>query len=211
MKAGRAVRSDKPDALELVSCGIAFPGHELAVVDESGAPVGERIVGQIISKGPSVTEGYYENAEASAESFRAGWLYTGDLGYFADGNLYICGRAKDLIILNGANFYPQDMEWAIGEIEGVRRGNVVAFSVMKDGLEQLIVAAEGNRGDAARLQTEIAETLQRSFGLTPAHVAICALGALPKTSSGKAQRRKTRMMWENGELEVHDAPESTAV
>ncbi len=211
MKAGRAIRSDAPDALELVSCGIAFPGHELAVVDEGGAPVGERIVGQIISKGPSVTEGYYENAEASAESFRAGWLYTGDLGYFAEGNLYICGRAKDLIILNGANYYPQDMEWAIGEIEGVRRGNVVAFSVMKDGLEQLIVAAEGNRGDTTRLQTEIAETLQRSFGLTPAQVAICALGALPKTSSGKAQRRKTRMMWENGELEVHDAPESTAV
>ncbi|MDQ3031165.1 MAG: fatty acyl-AMP ligase [Myxococcota bacterium] len=203
MKAGRAVPSTAQDALELVSCGIPFPGHELAVVDESGQPVGERVVGQILSKGPSVTEGYFENPEASVESFADGWLRSGDLGYVAGGNTYICGRVKDLIILNGANHYPQDLEWAIGEIDGVRRGNVVAFSVMKDGVEQLVVAAEGNSGDAARLREEIAEAVQRSFGLTPAHVAICAVGALPKTSSGKAQRRKTRTMWESGELEEH--------
>lgn len=207
MKQGRAVPvrgpSTKDDALELVSCGVPFPGHELAIVDEAGQPVGERVVGQILSKGPSVTGGYYENPEASAESFKDGWLWTGDLGYVADGNVYICGRVKDLIILNGANHYPQDLEWAVGEIEGVRRGNVVAFSVLKDGVEQLVIAAEGNSGDAARLRTEIAEAIQKSFGLTPAYVAICAVGALPKTSSGKAQRRKTRAMWESGELEEH--------
>lgn len=207
MKAGFARPCDaagsSAEVLELVSCGVPFPGHELAIVDEQGQPVGERIVGQILSKGPSVTEGYFENPEASAESFKNGWLWTGDLGYVAGGNTYICGRVKDLIILNGANHYPQDLEWAASEIDGVRRGNVVAFSVMKDGIEQLVIAAEGNSGDAARLRGEIAEAMQRSFGLTPAHVAICAVGALPKTSSGKAQRRKTRVMFESGELEEH--------
>jgi fatty-acyl-CoA synthase len=214
MKRGRAVpvalssateRAASDEALELVGCGIPFPGHELAIIDEQGQPVGERVVGQIVSKGPSVTEGYYENREASDESFKSGWLHTGDLGYVADGQLFICGRVKDLIILNGANHYPQDLEWAASDIDGVRRGNVVAFSVMKDGVEQLVIAAEGNSGDTARLRSEIAEAIQRSFGLTPSHVAICGVGALPKTSSGKAQRRKTREMWERGELAEHPA------
>jgi fatty-acyl-CoA synthase len=206
MKQGRAVPSDAPDALELVSCGVPFPGHELAIVDENGHPVGERIVGQILTRGPSVTSGYFDNPSATAETLKDGWLHTGDLGYIADGNLYICGRIKDLIILHGANYYPQDLEWAVSEIEGVRRGNVVAFSVMRDGTERLVIAAEGQRTDAPRLKREIAEALQRNFGLTPWHVAICSVGSLPKTSSGKAQRRKTRMMWENGELAEHPDP-----
>ena len=195
--------SDAEDAIELVSCGVPFPEHELAIVDEEGKAVAERVVGQILSRGPSVNDGYYENAEATAESFKNGWLYSGDLGYRANGNLFICGRAKDLIILNGANHYPQDIEWVVGDLEGVRRGNVVAFSVMKNGLEALVLAAEGNSGDAARLRTEIARVVQETFGLTPMHVAICAVGALPKTSSGKAQRRKTKQMFESKELEEH--------
>ena len=207
MRKGAAVPSVAEDAIELVSCGVPFPEHELAIVDEEGKPVGERVVGQILSRGPSVNDGYYENAEATAESFKKGWLYSGDLGYRADGNLFICGRAKDLIIINGANHYPQDIEWVVGDLEGVRRGNVVAFSVMKNGLEALVLAAEGNSGDAARLRTEIARVVQETFGLTPMHVAICSVGALPKTSSGKAQRRKTKQMWESKELEEHPIPE----
>jgi fatty-acyl-CoA synthase len=203
MRKGRAVPSDAADALELVSCGVPFPGHELAIVDEHGQAVGERVVGQILSKGPSVNDGYFENAEATAESFKDGWLHSGDLGYRAGGNVFICGRVKDLIIVNGANHYPQDIEWVVGDIEGVRRGNVVAFSVMKDGLEALVIAAEGNSGDAPRLKTEIARVVSETFGLTPAHVAICPVGALPKTSSGKAQRRKSKAMWESKELEEH--------
>jgi fatty-acyl-CoA synthase len=150
-----------------------------------------------------VNDGYFENAEATAESFKDGWLHSGDLGYRAGGNVFICGRVKDLIIVNGANHYPQDIEWVVGDIEGVRRGNVVAFSVMKDGLEALVIAAEGNSGDAPRLKTEIARVVSETFGLTPAHVAICPVGALPKTSSGKAQRRKSKAMWESKELEEH--------
>ena len=189
--------------LEVVSCGVGFPEHEVRVVDDQGQPLPERRVGQVIARGPSVTEGYFENAEATAEALKDGWLQTGDLGYVADGNLYICGRLKDLIIIRGANHYPQDLEWSVGDLEGVRRGNVVAFSVMRDGTEELVIAAEANRADAERLRTEIARKIQQEFGLSPAHVAICAVGALPKTSSGKAQRRKTKALFEAGDLGEH--------
>ncbi|MBX3250959.1 MAG: fatty acyl-AMP ligase [Myxococcales bacterium] len=205
MKAGRAepVAPGTPGALEVMSCGRPFPAHELAIVDDEGRPLGERLVGQVVSRGPSVTPGYFENHEATTEALKDGWLQTGDLGYLADGNLYICGRVKDLIIIRGANHYPQDIEWAVSDLEGVRRGNVFAFSVMRDGTEELVIAAEANRGDAERLREEIARKTQQEFGLTPMRVAICPVGTLPKTSSGKAQRRKTKLLFEDGELEEH--------
>src|SRR5690606_14478164 len=190
---------------EIVGCGRGFPGHALPVVDESGAPLPERLLGEGITLGPTITAGYFDQPEASAESFREGWLRTGDLGYFADGNLYICGRLKDLIIIRGANHYPQDIEWVAGDIEGVRRGNVVAFSVEVDGSEELIVAAEGNSTDAERLRVEIARAITDELGLSPRHVAVVPVGGLPKTSSGKAQRRKTKTMYEQGELNEHAA------
>ncbi len=188
---------------EVVSCGVSFPGHEVRVVDESFHALPERRVGQVVTRGPSVTSGYFENDAATAESWKDGWLATGDLGYFAGGNLHICGRIKDLIIIRGANHYPQDIEWVVGDLEGVRRGNVVAFSVMRDGTEELVIAAEAGSADAARLRVEIPRAVNEEIGLTPAHVAIVAVGALPKTSSGKAQRRKTKAMYEQGELVEH--------
>ncbi len=189
--------------LDLVSCGVPFPKHELAIVDEAGQHLGERQVGQIITRGPSVTAGYFQNPAATAEGWKDGWLQTGDLGYIAGGNLFVCGRIKDLIIIRGANFYPQDIEWVAGDLEGVRRGNVVAFSVLQDGIEKLIVEAEGTSVDAPRLREEIAQRVAEELGLTPDHVGIVPVGTLPKTSSGKAQRRKTRRLFEDGELPEH--------
>jgi fatty-acyl-CoA synthase len=205
MKRGEAVPAKEGDdgALELVSCGVPFPGHELAIVDENGQPLGERKVGEIIVRGPSVTSGYFQNEEATAAAKRNGWLHTGDLGYRAGGNIYICGRLKDLIIINGANHYPQDLEWVVGDLEGVRRGNVVAFSVMRDGTEQLVLVAEGASGDAPELRKTITRAVSEGFGLMPSHVAIVPVGTLPKTSSGKAQRRKTKQMFEEGMLPEH--------
>lgn len=193
--------------LEVVSCGVGFPEHEVKVVDDAGTPLGERKVGNVIARGPSVTGGYFQNVEATAEGWKNGWLQTGDLGYFADGELYICGRAKDLIIVRGANHYPQDIEWAVADLEGVRRGNVVAFPTQVDGVEELVVAAECGSRDAERLREEIKRKVTAEFGLAPHHVAPVRLGALPKTSSGKAQRRKTRALYESGGLEEHaDSP-----
>jgi fatty-acyl-CoA synthase len=194
----------RPQAsVELVCCGLPFPGHELKIADEQGQTLPERRVGEIWTRGPSITQGYYGNPDATEAAFGQGWLRTGDLGYMADGMLYVCGRSKDLIIIRGANFYPQDIEWAVSEVEGVRRDNVVAFSVLRDGEETLIVSAEGNSSDAPALRKAIAAKVAETSGITVGHVAVVRIGSLPKTSSGKVQRRRTKALFEDGQLEEH--------
>lgn len=195
--------TDGDESTELVCCGRAFPGTELRIVDEQGNSLPDRRVGEIVVRGPGVTAGYYQNPEVTAESFRAGALHTGDLGYLVDGDLYVCGRAKDLIIIRGANIYPQDIEWTVSEVPGVRRDNVVAFSVMRNGEEELVVAAEGNSSDAPALRESIARAVTEHHGLRVGHVAMVRVGSLPKTSSGKIQRRRAKRLFEDGELEEH--------
>ena len=199
---------------ELVNCGRPFPEHALAIVDENGKKLGDREVGQIITKGPSVSAGYYNEPELTAEAFKAGpdgdtWLYTGDLGYTVTGpegipEVFICGRLKDMIIIRGRNFYPNDLEWVVSELPSVRRGNVVAFSVDIDGpegrSEQLVVAAEAFQSDAEALKQSISEAILANFSLNTHEVAIVPQGTLPRTSSGKPQRRKTKQMYLDGTL-----------
>jgi fatty-acyl-CoA synthase len=197
--------TDELAPLELVSCGRVFSEHAIQIVDEQGEALPERSVGEIWTRGPSITGGYYGNAEASAANWTDGWLHTGDLGYIAGGNLYVCGRLKDLIIIRGANYYPQDIEWAVAELPGVRRDNVVAFSVMRNGEETLVVSAEAGSADAPALRKAIATKVAETVGLQPGHVAIVKVGSLPKTSSGKVQRRRTKALFEAGELEEHAA------
>lgn len=203
-KANAAMRT-----VELVGCGHPFPGHELRIVDESGQPLPERCVGEITSRGPSTTRGYFGQPEATATGYRNGWLQTGDLGYIADGQLYICGRSKDLIIIRGVNYYPQDIEWAVAEVPGVQRSAAVAFSVMREGDETLIVCVEGKAPDAAEVKRAVAAKVAESAGLKVGYVAVVQVGSLPKTSSGKVQRRKTKAQFEAGELEEH-FPEEVA-
>lgn len=195
---------------ELVNCGHAFPEHEIAIVDEAGNRLADRKVGQIITRGPSISRGYYQEPELTAESFKKGapnadgtretWLYTGDLGYTIAGEVFICGRLKDMIIVRGRNFYPSDLEWVVSEMPGVRRGNVVAFAADIDGDEQLVIAAEGMSSEAETLKTGIAQKIVADFALTPHEVVIVPQGTLPRTSSGKPQRRKTRQMYLDGTL-----------
>ncbi len=206
LSVGKAVAAKQNAALrtvELVGCGHAFPGHELRIVDESGQPLPDRRVGEIITRGPSITAGYFGQPEASATTYRNGWLHTGDLGYIAGGQIFICGRSKDLIIIHGANYYPQDIEWAVAEVPGVQRNAALAFSVMRGGEETLIVCAEGKPADAAQLKRAIAQKVAESAGLRAGYVAVVQVGSLPKTSSGKVQRRKTKTQFEAGELEEH--------
>jgi fatty-acyl-CoA synthase len=204
LRQGEAKPSTADNALELVGCGVPFPEHELKIAGPDGVSVAERTVGEIWARGPSVSAGYYQNAEANAEGFPGdGWLHTGDLGYLADGELFICGRSKDLIIVRGANFHPQDLEWAVSELEGVRRGNVVAFSTQLDGEERLVIAVECGSVNAEAVRSRVAARINEAFGLTPHDVACVTLGSLPKTSSGKVQRRKTRELYLDGALERH--------
>jgi fatty-acyl-CoA synthase len=204
---GEAIPSSADDAIEIVSCGVPFPEHELKIVDEGGATLPERRVGEILARGASVSRGYFENPEASAESFGPdGWLRSGDLGYLVQGNLYICGRKKDLIILRGANYHPQDIEWLVSELPGVRRGNVVSFSVPVQGEERLILAVECASGDAADVCARVTARVNESLGLAPHEVVPVTIGSLPKTSSGKIQRSKTRGLYLAHALERHVSP-----
>lgn len=202
LQGAKAVPSDALEGTqELVCCGRPFPEHEIAIVDEHGARLGERQVGEIVTRGPSVCGGYFQEPELTAAAFKDdGWLHTGDLGYLVDGEVFICGRLKDMIIVRGRNFYPNDLEWVVSELPGVRRGNVVAFSVDVDGEEQLVVCAEALASEAPGLVEPIAKAITEHFQLTTHEVCMVPQGALPRTSSGKPQRRKTRQMYLDGTL-----------
>jgi fatty-acyl-CoA synthase len=189
---------------ELVNCGRAFPDHEIAVVDETGRRLGDREVGEVVTRGPSVCAGYYKEPELTAAAFREKdgevWLHTGDLGYTVNGEVFICGRLKDMIIVRGRNFYPNDIEWVVSELPGIRRGNVAAFGVDVNGEEQLVVAAEGTSSEAEGLKGAISQAVLESFSLTTHDVVIVPQGTLPRTSSGKPQRRKTKDLYLSGTL-----------
>lgn len=187
--------------LELVSCGQTFPEHEIAVVNDEGAPLPPGEVGEIVVKGPSVTAGYFANEDATRDLLRHGWLHTGDLGFLHEGQLYISGRIKDLIILNGRNYYPQSIEWEVEQVDGVRKGNVVAFSVRGETTEELVIAAETKAEDRSALGDEITTHLKSMMGVQAADVKLVGPGQLPKTSSGKIQRSKTKSMYEQRTLE----------
>ena len=190
-------------ALEHVSCGIPFPGHEVRISDaETGAFIDEDgREGEICTRGPSITPGYFDNADATAAAWRGGWLHTGDLGYLKDGELYVTGRLKDLLIINGRNLHPQSIEWVVQELDGVRKGNVVAFSVPGESTEQVIVALE-RKGDGSidELVARVRDAVSAEFSLAVADVVVLDPGLLPKTSSGKLQRRKARQYYQRGVL-----------
>jgi fatty-acyl-CoA synthase len=205
LEQGRAEPQPGEGGHELVNCGRSFPEHEIAIVDEHGNRLGDRQVGQIISRGPSICAGYYEEPELTGESFRthadgSTWLYTGDLGYTVGGEVFICGRLKDMIIVRGRNFYPNDIEWVVSELPGVRRGNVVAFGVDVGGEEQLVVCAEAFASEAASLEETVAKAVLEGFSLAPHEVVVVPQGSIPRTSSGKPQRRRTKQLYLEGTL-----------
>ncbi len=186
--------------LEVVNCGRAFPGHELSVQDEKGRLLPERHVGELCFRGPSVTAGYWENPEATRAAFRDGWLHTGDLGYMADGEVYVSGRIKDILIVNGRNYYPQTIEWLVDEIPGVRRGSAVVFTRPGAASEEIIVAAESRTATPDALKAQIVARVSEELQLAVSDVTLVEPGSLPKTSSGKLQRRKTRDQYLNGTI-----------
>lgn len=195
---------------EFVGCGRPFPGHDIGIMGPDGALLGDREVGEIVIRGPSVMSGYYKDPEATAAAVRDGWLHTGDKGYLADGNLHVCGRIKEMIISAGRNYYPTDLEWACNQVPGVRKGNVVAFGVTSfdHGTEKIVVAAEikGNP-DADETVRGIRGAVHQHVGLKVDEVILLEPGALPKTSSGKLQRSRTRQMYIDGALHGASANE----
>jgi fatty-acyl-CoA synthase len=191
---------DSKKKFELVSCGRVVPDHQIGILDEKGKFLPEGRVGEIVFKGASVTPGYFQNPKASRQLLKGGWLHTGDLGFILDGDLYISGRQKDLVIINGKNYPPQAIEWVVEEVAGIRKGSVVAFSVDGDATEKLIIIAETTMIDNAELAQAVSDQIRSAFGLSVDKVVLVARGSIPKTSSGKLQRRRTKALFEDGLL-----------
>jgi fatty-acyl-CoA synthase len=181
-------------ARRLPLLGTAVPGLEMKVVDPATyEEVPERHVGELLLRGTSVTPGYYKRPDATAALFRDGWLCTGDLAYLLDGQLVLCGRIKDVIIVGGRNVFPEDIERAVGGLEGVRAGNVIAFGMDGyKGKESVVVVAEVRADDPETVRQAIHHRTLEVCGLPPRDVMLVAPGTLPKTSSGKLQRAKCR-------------------
>jgi fatty-acyl-CoA synthase len=178
--------------------GTPVPGLEMRIVDpETREELAERHVGELQLRGTSVTPGYYKRPDATAALFHDGWLCTGDLGYLLDGELVLCGRIKDVIIVGGRNVFPEDIERAVGPLDGVRAGNVIAFGMEGyKGKESVVVVAEVRVTDTSGGLDEIRERIHHRTlevcGIPPRDVMLVAPSTLPKTSSGKLQRSKCR-------------------
>jgi fatty-acyl-CoA synthase len=203
---GRAIpaRSDDAAVLEFVSAGKPLPSIAVRIVAEDGRDVEERVEGRLWFKSPSGTSGYYRNPAATRELVRdGGWLDSGDRAYLADDEIYITGRAKDVIIKAGRNLYPHEIEQIVGRLPGVRTGCVVAFGApdQRSGTERLVVAVEArNMADQKRIVAEVTSEVDQTIGLPPDLVEVLPPHSIPKTSSGKLRRAETRRLFLDGKL-----------
>jgi acyl-CoA synthetase (AMP-forming)/AMP-acid ligase II len=181
------------DAREVVSVGKPVPGMEIDVVVSDGHVGSEGRTGEIVIRGPSVTSGYDRDAHATDAAFREGWLRTGDLGFLLDGELYVTGRSKDVIIIRGQNIYATDVAALAAQVDGVWSRNAMAIGVPTGGTEGLVLLAETRARDAGRRRAiagAIRETVSSILGATPLDVVLLRPGELPRTSSGKLERHK---------------------
>jgi fatty-acyl-CoA synthase len=189
-------------ARRLARLGRPLNGLELRVCDRTtGQTMRDREVGEIELRGSSISPGYYGNAQASAEARRGDWFRTGDLGYLVDGELVVCGRLKDVIIVGGRNVFPEDVERAAESVEGVRAGNVIAFGTEgRRGREAVVVVAETKLDQSAPVHDAVAARVTDAIGVPPEEVVLVRPGTLPKTSSGKPQRSLCRRRYLGDEL-----------
>jgi fatty-acyl-CoA synthase len=188
------VSGSADSARRLALLGQPLRGLELRVCDpESGELHGEREVGELELRGTSVTPGYWRRPEVTAANMHDGWLRTGDLGYLVDGEVVVCGRIKDVIIVGGRNVFPEEVERAAASVEGVRAGNVIAFGTEgRRGKEGIVVVAETKADDPHPLREQVVAKVCDAVGIPPHEVVLVEPGSLPKTSSGKLQRSLCR-------------------
>jgi 1-acyl-sn-glycerol-3-phosphate acyltransferase len=204
-RGGRAVPvpPEHEDALTFVACGYPIPGHQLRVVDGAGHELPEREEGHIQFSGPSVTSGYHRNPEATRDLLRGEWMNTGDYGYVAEGDVHITGRIKDTIIRAGRNIHPYELEEAVGNLDGIRKGCVAVFGSRdrRAGTEKIVVLAETRETDAARreaLRGSINDLAVAIIGAAPDDIVLAGPGTVLKTSSGKIRRAASREVYEHG-------------
>jgi fatty-acyl-CoA synthase len=188
--------------VRLVACGRPFPGHEVRIVDDDGQALPERYVGHIVARGPSVMSGYFEDPVATAEALHDGWLQTGDLGYMADGELFVCGRTKDLIIRHGRKYHPPDLESAIASVDGIRSSGVVVFGInhVEDADEVVAVLEARASSTSSDIVEDVRRRVRETAGLELDQVILTPPGTIPRTTSGKVRRSETRARFQAGTL-----------
>jgi acyl-CoA synthetase (AMP-forming)/AMP-acid ligase II/acyl carrier protein len=202
-EAARTVAADAPEALELMSVGVPIPGTEVRIAREDRSPQPEGTVGHLLIRGENVTKGYFEAPEVNAALITAdGWLDTGDLGLYLDGQLYITGRAKEIIFVNGQNYYPHDLEAIAQRAAGLELGKVVAAGARPKGAETdeltIFVLHRGSLEDFLPVAAEVTKLVNEHAGLEVAHVV--PVKRIPKTTSGKIQRVALEQAFVDGEF-----------
>jgi 1-acyl-sn-glycerol-3-phosphate acyltransferase len=205
LRSGKAMPAsiDDRNALRFVACGPPIPGHEIRIIDERGHELPEQQEGRLQFRGPSCTSGYLNNPEETRRLFDGDWLESGDLAYMKQGEVYITGRIKDIIIRAGRNLYPHELEEAVGDIAGIRKGRVAVFGAkdIKTGSEKLIIVAETREQDPnilAQLRTTINNIANDLTGSPPDDVVLAPPNSILKTSSGKIRRAASRELYEKG-------------
>ena len=221
-KQGLAIPAKPEDdtAIAFVSAGKPVPRHEVMIVDEQGNESADRMEGFLWFRGASATSGYYQNAAETEKLFPRGaakddgefpWVNSGDRAYRADGEFYVTGRVKDIIIKGGRNLYPHEVEELAGHAEGIRKGCIVAFGLKDEasGTEKLVVVAESreeSKAKRAAIASAVTEEVSRGLGLPPDRVELIPPGSIPKTSSGKLRRDETKQLYLAGTLAAAKPP-----
>ena len=217
---GSAVPTSNVDSsIAFVSSGVPVPNHDVIIVDDSGKEVPDRTEGFLWFRGPGATRGYFNNPEETEKLFPQGqapegefaWVNSGDRAYRAEGEIFVTGRVKDIIIKGGRNLYPHEVEELAGRAAGIRKGCIVAFG-LKDGgtgTEKLIVVAESRESEPAAksaIAAAVTEQISQGLGLPPDRVELIPPGSIPKTSSGKLRREETKQLYIAGTLSAKKAP-----
>lgn len=198
---------DRPQRYRaIVNCGKPVRDMAIEIREEDGTPLPERAIGKIWCSGPSVMVGYFRDPAATDACMRDGWLDTGDMGYMSDGYVYIVGRAKDMIIVNGRNHWPQDIEWAVEQLPGFKQGDIAAFAITTPGGEEtpavLVQCRTSDDGERRRLHDEIRDRVRAVTGMNCV-VELIPPRTLPRTSSGKLSRAKARNLYLSGEIKPY--------
>ncbi len=204
---GAAAKHDRPQRFRaIVNCGKPVRDMAVEIREEDGTPLPDRAIGKVWCKGTSIMQGYFRDPDSTSACMVDGWLDTGDMGYMSDGYIYIVGRAKDMIIVNGKNHWPQDIEWAVEQLPGFKAGDIAAFAITTPGGEEtpavLVQCRSSDEHERVRLREEIREKVRSVTGMNCV-IELIPPRTLPRTSSGKLSRAKARNLYLAGEIKPY--------